>query len=337
MTDTIPPDERCRLWLQQVYQDRSLEKTQCQQFVELILKQKVSPALTAALLALISKRGETSAEISGALQAVHKSMKTIALQDTLAEGQAYYDVVGTGGDGKKSVNLSTATAICLAALGLPCAKHGNVAQSGFVGSADILRLCGIPIDLEGPDAVNFFSKHNFLFLFAPSYHPEFKHVGPLRQTLKIPTLFNLLGPLSNPSKPARIAVGARTPERANLISQVESEQLIYSYSSFDGFDEVSTEAETAIFCQGKTLMTINPRDFFSPFPVPTVSSSEHALATFLRMLGGQDERLSKALAINLTLCIALFQDSRDLKEIYQQCHDFIRQGKPLKKLESMRS
>ncbi|MEF3255458.1 MAG: anthranilate phosphoribosyltransferase, partial [Deferribacterales bacterium] len=161
-----------------------------------IIKGELSEAQIASILISMKHRTESSYEIAGAVMALMEEMIPFNKKKN-----GVIDTCGTGGDGKSTVNISTAVSINLASMGYPVIKHGNVAQSGKVGSADILSLLKIPCKLEKYEAENFFDKHNFVFLFAPFYHPALKNVAKIRKELMTPTIFNFIGPLANPAKP----------------------------------------------------------------------------------------------------------------------------------------
>ncbi len=165
-------------------------------------------------------------------------------------GKPVLDTCGTGGDGQKTFNISTAVALKCAALGLPVAKHGNVAATSISGSADVLQHLGIPIDLTGQSAIDYFNHHNFLFLFAKLYHPAMKQVAPIRQALGTRTIFNILGPLCNPAGAEYQLIGVADEKLAMPMGEVlltlGSKHVVVVHSA-DGLDEASIAAPTIVY------------------------------------------------------------------------------------------
>ena len=309
-----------------------------------------------ALLCAMQIRGESAEELAGAAAALLQQMNGLDLH---AQQASYYDVVGTGGDGKSSVSVSTATALALASFGaehgLAVAKHGNRAVSGKVGSADVLRGCGV--ELEGTEAERRaqFARHGFLFLFAPLYHPSMRFAAPLRAALKLPTIFNFLGPLCNPSEPDGAAIGVNRPECLSVMSEAAKllgKKNYFFYSAEDGYDEISTSAPSRIYSEGKLLMRIEPQQFFTPFPLPRVKGLPDALHKFRYMLSGAAENppaaqqtagidaelglaLHHTLALNAAVVLHLFGKAASLAEAFRIADGLLREGLAARKLAEL--
>ncbi len=174
------------------------------------------PALAGALLAALRSKGVVADELRGFARA----MRDLARRPTVdpALQARAIDVVGTGGDASGSVNISTGTALLVAACGLPVIKHGNRSISSRSGSADVLEQLGLPLPLDEDRAGACLAATGFTFLFAPHYHPAMKAIGPVRQALGVRTLFNVLGPLTNPAAPPYMLVGAYSEPMAELMA-----------------------------------------------------------------------------------------------------------------------
>jgi anthranilate phosphoribosyltransferase len=170
---------------------------------------ELSPPLAGALLVALRMKGETADEIRG----FARGMRELARRPAIAPGP-YVDIVGTGGDGSHSLNLSTGAALLTAAAGAPVVKHGNRSVSSKSGSADVLTALGLPIPLDEARAGECLQRFGFTFLFAPHYHPAMKNIGPVRQALGVRTVFNILGPLANPAEPPYHVIGAFSDEMA---------------------------------------------------------------------------------------------------------------------------
>lgn len=176
-----------------------------------------SLAMAGALLAALKTKGETPEEVRGFARA----MRRLALQPDIQDVSGAVDIVGTGGDGSGSFNLSTGASLLTAAAGTPVIKHGNRSITSRCGSADVLSALGA--EPPTPDRVGeTFKRHGFTFLFAPFFHPAMKNIAPVRQALGVRTVFNILGPLTNPAQPPFYLIGAFDPDIAALMADALS-------------------------------------------------------------------------------------------------------------------
>jgi len=175
---------------------------------------EVEPALAGALLAALRAKGVAAAELRGFATA----MRTLARKPQLPVPLRAVDIVGTGGDRSGSLNLSTGAALLAAASGVPVVKHGNRALSSRAGSADVLEALGLQVALDERRAGACFAATGFTFLYAPHYHPAMKNLAPVRAALGVRTVFNILGPLSNPAAPPFYVIGAYDLPTARLMA-----------------------------------------------------------------------------------------------------------------------
>lgn len=175
----------------------------------------MEPALAGALLAALRAKGETADEIRGFATA----MRDLALRPNIPDGAPTVDTVGTGGDSSGSLNLSTGAGLLAAAAGARVVKHGNRSVSSKSGSADMLEHIGIPLPLDDADAIALLEATGFTFLFAPSYHPSMKSIAPVRGAMGVRTVFNMLGPLTNPAATPYQLIGAWSTQAAELIAE----------------------------------------------------------------------------------------------------------------------
>lgn len=178
----------------------------------------LAPPLAGGLLVALRSKGEVASEIRGFAEA----MRELAVRPPVPEGQPYVDIVGTGGDGSRSLNLSTGSALLAAACGAKVLKHGNRAISSRSGSADVLMALGLPIPLDENQALACLEASGFTFLFAPHYHPAMKSIAPVRVALGVRTMFNILGPLANPARPPFHVIGAFSEPMAELMAHTLS-------------------------------------------------------------------------------------------------------------------
>jgi anthranilate phosphoribosyltransferase len=179
-----------------------------------VMDGEATPAQLAALLMGLRMRGETVDELAGFASA----MRERSVRVTAPEGAI--DVVGTGGDGSGTFNISTASALVVAAGGVPVAKHGNRAMTSKAGSADVLDALGVRIDHDAESASAALAQTGFAFMFAPNFHPAMKHAGPTRREIGVRTAFNLVGPLTNPAGTTRQLLGVADPAVAERIAEV---------------------------------------------------------------------------------------------------------------------
>lgn len=174
-----------------------------------MLSGEVAPTDIADFLLALKAKGETSGEIAGMLRAVREASKSVVLESSIHDRAI--DIVGTGGDNSHSVNVSTMSSFVVAGAGVPVCKHGNRAASSKCGTADVLEALGARIELTPGEVAKCVELTNFGFCFAPAFHPSFRHVGPIRRELGVPTVFNLLGPLANPARVHHMLVGVGNP------------------------------------------------------------------------------------------------------------------------------
>jgi len=235
--------ERFRALLGKVATGAQLSRDEAAHAFDKMMSGEATPAQMGGFLMGLRIRGETVDEITGAVATMRGKMLTVeAPADAI-------DVVGTGGDAAGSYNISTCAAFIVAGAGVPVAKHGNRALSSKSGAADVLAALGVKIDLEPPAISRCIKEADIGFMFAPSHHPAMKHVGPTRVELGTRTIFNLLGPLSNPAGVKRQMVGvfARPwiEPLAKVLAALGSERAWVVHGS-DGLDEVTTSGATFV-------------------------------------------------------------------------------------------
>jgi anthranilate phosphoribosyltransferase len=225
----------------------ALTREQAATVLETILGGEVPEAETAALLAVMATRGEQAPELAGFVDAMRKHVLRLPLAD--AERENLVDVVGTGGGGPMTFNISSGAALVAAAAGAKVAKHGNRAVTSRCGTADVLEALGIPIELKPELAADCLRETGFMFLFAPLYHPAMKAVGPLRKALGFRTIFNLCGPLTNPAGARVQVIGVLAPSRVLLVGRALKElgaKRAFVVHGSDGIDELTTTGESVV-------------------------------------------------------------------------------------------
>jgi anthranilate phosphoribosyltransferase len=277
---------------------------------------EATPSQMGALLMALRVRGETVDEITGAVTTMRaKMLKVTAPADAI-------DVVGTGGDASGSFNISTCTAFIVAGAGVPVAKHGNRALSSRSGSADVLGALGVKIELSPEQISHCIKDAGIGFMFAPAHHPAMKNVGPTRVELGTRTIFNLLGPLSNPAGVKRQMVGAFSRQwiepMAQVLKNLGSECVWVAHGS-DGLDEITTTGPTHVAAlEGGKVRTfeISPEDIGLPRAKPEAlrgGDAETNATALLGVLKGKKSAFRDITVFNAAASLVVAGSAKDLK------------------------
>lgn len=324
--------------LDKLFNSHALSQTESYAFFEAIMQGQVSNEQLAAALIALKLRGETIDEISGAVQALQDNAQSFPTPD-----YPFADIVGTGGDGANTINISTASTLVAASMGVKIAKHGNRSVSSQSGSSDVLTALGININMDPTTARQALDEIGVCFLFAQQYHLGFKHAMPVRNALKTRTIFNILGPLSNPAKPKHQLLGVYTPELIQPYAQTAL-SLGHKHSFVvhgAGLDEVALHGKTQVaeICDGKIeYYTLTPQDFgFNPQPLEVLKGgtpAQNAQAIERLLAGKGDQYHAQAVAMNTALVLKLFGHS-NIKENAQRVMDAINDGTPLATLHQL--
>jgi anthranilate phosphoribosyltransferase len=230
-----------------------------------IMDGSTSPVQIAGFLVALRAKGETAVEIAG----FARTMRRFALPVPVAG--PCVDTCGTGGDRSGTFNISTVAAVIAAAAGARVAKHGNRAASGRCGSADLLEAWGVAISLPPPAVARCIDEVGIGFCFAPTYHPAMRHVMPARRELAVPTVFNILGPLTNPAGAAHQTIGARDPQVAERMAGLDSRHALVFHGA-DGLDELTTTGPSRVWEVRDGAVTsyrFDPADLGVPRATPT--------------------------------------------------------------------
>ena len=225
----------------------ALTRPQAADVLKAILSGEVPEVETAALLAVMATRGEQATELAGFVEVMRERVTPLPLDEN--EREELVDVVGTGGGGPLTFNISTGAALVAAAAGAKVAKHGNRAVTSRCGTADVLEALGVPIELSPELAVECLRETGFMFLYAPLYHPAMKIVGLLRKALGFRTIFNLCGPLTNPAEARTQVIGVLAPSKVLLVGRTLAElgaKRAFVVNGSDGIDELTTTGESVV-------------------------------------------------------------------------------------------
>jgi len=261
--------------LEQLYQGQSLSQEDVTEVFSQVVKGQVDDIVLSSLLTALKIKGETPEEIAGAATALINNAAPFARPD-----YAFADIVGTGGDGHNTINISSAAAIVAASCGLKVAKHGNRSVSSKSGSADLFKAFDLELTMSRDTARACMDGSNLCFLFAPNYHSGIRHAMPVRTTLKTRTLFNLLGPLVNPARPTHIMIGVYDPSLlmpfARTLQLLGYQHALVVHGS--GLDELALHGESQVVeVSGDKLTeyTLSPADFgLEEFPLSSIEGGE---------------------------------------------------------------
>ncbi len=223
---------------------QSLSTEQATVVMQEIMEGEATPAQLGAFLTALSLKGETTREIAGMAAVMREKALRVPVAGPLL------DVVGTGGDGKNTFNISTAVAFVAAAAGLKVAKHGNRAASGACGAADVLEALGVKIDLPPEGVEQCINQVGMGFMFAPAFHPSMRYAAPVRREIGIRTVFNILGPLTNPARAQAMLLGVADPQLGELMAEalrlLDIRHALVVHGE-DGMDEITLCGATTVW------------------------------------------------------------------------------------------
>ncbi|GAA3271027.1 anthranilate phosphoribosyltransferase [Dactylosporangium vinaceum] len=267
-------------------------------------------AQTAAFLVALRAKGETAAEVAGCAEVMLQFGAKVPASDELRN--AAVDIVGTGGDRANTVNISTMAAVVTAAAGVPVVKHGNRAASSSTGAADLLERLGVTIDMGPEDVARCAAEIGIGFCFAARFHPAMRHVGVPRREMGIPTVFNFLGPLTNPAQPTAATIGCFDPRMAPVMAGVMAERgySVLLVRGEDGLDEFTTAAPTRVWLvSGGTVSEtlFDSVDLGLPRSAPgdlRGGDSEYNADVARRMFAGEPGPVRDAVLLNAAAAIA---------------------------------
>lgn len=332
MTLVIPAVETLRAALARVLEQESLAEEQARAAFEALLAPDAPAALQGAFLAALRTRGESSDELAGAARALLERCTPVEL----AGEEPALDTCGTGGDGRGSFNLSSATALLAAALGLPIAKHGNRAVSSRAGSSDLFAALGVPAPANPAAAAAEFARHGFVYLHAPHFHPALAGLAALRRELGVRTIFNLLGPLVNPARPRRQLVGAATLASARTLAGALARlgsQRAFVVHGAGGFDEATPVGPFALLeVNGRSVRerVLDPRDFGLARCSPEALAGGDATQNATRLCAlfhGERGPLRDALCLNAALVLLLAGKEHETRAAATACERALDDGR----------
>ena len=306
---------------------------------EILMEGKANDQEIFDFLTLLSEKGETSNEIAGGVYILREKSKRVNVNNCI-------DTCGTGGDGMNTLNISTASALLLASMGVKVAKHGNKAVSSKCGSGDVLEALNIKIDLEPNDIQDQINKNNFGFMFAPNYHSAMRFVGPTRKKIGKRTIFNMIGPLSSPALVKKQVVGVFDKKLlkifANALNNLEIE-FAWIVNSKDGLDEISPYAQTNITqLKDKKIseIIIDPKKLnvnADKFENLIGDDAKFNAEKMLNIFKGEDNDFSKAVCLNASAGLIVNETHQDVADAYNHAREHILSGKTIKHLDKIKN
>jgi len=306
---------------------------------EILMEGKANDQEIFDFLTLLSEKGETSNEIAGGVYILREKSKRVNVNNCI-------DTCGTGGDGMNTLNISTASALLLASMGVKVAKHGNKAVSSKCGSGDVLEALNIKIDLEPNDIQDQINKNNFGFMFAPNYHSAMRFVGPTRKKIGKRTIFNMIGPLSSPALVKKQVVGVFDKKLlkifANALNNLEIE-FAWIVNSKDGLDEISPYAQTNITqLKDKKIseIIIDPKKLnvnADKFENLIGDDAKFNAEKMLNIFKGEDNDFSKAVCLNASAGLIVNETHQDFADAYNHAREHILSGKTIKHLDKIKN
>ena len=303
-----------------------------------IMEGEATPAQLGAFLTALALKGETTQEIAG----MAKVMREMALQ-VKVDGELI-DTVGTGGDGKNTFNISTATAFVAAGAGLKVAKHGNRAASGSCGSADVLEALGVQIELSPEAVAQCVNEVGVGFMFAPAFHPAMRYAGPVRREIGIRTVFNILGPLTNPAGAQTQLLGVAFPELGGIMAEVlgflgsHHAMIVHGHG---GLDEISLSGDTSVWeVRGGEVeeWTLHVEDTGLPeTPIEAIrgGTKEENAATMRRVFQGEQGPVRDMVLLNSAGVLMVGDKAESIRKGVERSAGIIDSGAALAKLDQM--
>ena len=306
---------------------------------EILMEGKASEDEIFDFLTLLSSKGEVSDEIAGGVYVLRDKSKRVNVQDCV-------DTCGTGGDGMNTLNISTASALLLASMGIKVAKHGNKAVSSKCGSGDVLEALNIKIDLEPKDIEDQIKKNNFGFMFAPNYHSAMRFVGPTRKKIGKRTIFNMIGPLSSPALVEKQVVGVFDKKLLKIFANALNNlniKFAWIVNSEDGLDEISPYAKTNVV-QLKdnkiSEITIDPNELninANKFDNLLGDDAKFNAAKMIDIFKGEDNDFSKAVCLNAAAGLIVAEKYSTFNNAYKDARKHILTGRAFEHLKKIQN
>ncbi len=306
---------------------------------EILMGGKASDQEIYDFLTLLSAKGEASDEIAGGVYVLRDKSKRVNIDNCI-------DTCGTGGDGMNTLNISTASALLLASMGVKVAKHGNKAVSSKCGSGDVLEALNIKINLEPNEIEDQINKNNFGFMFAPNYHSTMRFVGPTRKKIGKRTIFNMIGPLSSPALVKKQVIGVFDKNLLNIFANALNNldiKFAWIVNSEDGLDEISPYAKTNIIQLKDNKISeiiIDPKELninADKFENLVGDDAKFNSEKMINIFKGEDNDFSKAVCLNAAAGLIVNETHKNFADAYNNAREHILSNKVIKHLEKIQN
>jgi len=326
-------------FLEKLRNKQNLSFEESKSAFELLMTGKASENEIYDFLTLLSEKGEVSDEIAGGVYVLREKSKRVNVTDCV-------DTCGTGGDGMNTLNISTASALLLASMGTKVAKHGNKAVSSKCGSGDVLEALKIKIDLEPTEIEKEINNNNFGFMFAPNYHSAMRFVGPVRKKIGKRTIFNMIGPLSNPALVERQVVGVFDKKLLKIFAEgLKNLNIKFAWilNSEDGLDEISPYSKTNIvqLKNGEiSEILIDPIKLnigANKFEDLLGDDAKFNANKMLDIFKGKDNDFSKAVCLNTAAGLIVSEKHTIFIDAYNEARTHILSGKTYNDLKEIQN
>ena len=328
-----------KIFLEKLNNKQNLTFEESKAAFEILMDGKATDNEIFDFLTLLSAKGEVSDEIAGGVYILRNKSKRVNVQNCV-------DTCGTGGDGKNTLNISTASALLLASMGIKVAKHGNKAVSSKCGSGDVLEALKIKIDLEPNEIEEQINKNNFGFMFAPNYHSAMKYVGPTRKKIGQRTIFNMIGPLSSPALVERQVVGVFDKKLLKIFGNgLKNLNIKFAWivNSEDGLDEISPYAKTNVVQLKDNQISeiiIDPKKLninAEKFDNLLGDNAEFNSNKIIDIFKGEDNDFSKAVCLNAAAGLIVLEKHNKFINAYENAREHILSGKTFEHLRILQN
>ena len=321
-------------YLKKIKNNQDLTFKESKEVFEILMNGMASENEIYDFLTHLSAKGEVSDEIAGGVYVLRNKSKRVNIQNCI-------DTCGTGGDGMNTLNISTASALLLASMNIKVAKHGNKAVSSKCGSGDVLEALNIKINFEPKDIEEQINKNNFGFMFAPNYHSAMRFVGPTRKKIGKRTIFNMIGPLSNPALVERQVVGVFDKKLLKIFANALNNlniKFAWIVHSDDGLDEISPYSKTNIVQLKNGVITniiIDPKELnieANDFKDLVGDDASFNANKIINIFKGEDNDFSKAVCLNAAAGLIVAEKYSKFNIAYESARSHILSGQALKHL-----
>ena len=326
-------------YLEKIKNKQNLTFDESKAAFEILMEGKANDQEIFDFLTFLSAKGEASDEIAGGVYVLRDKSKRVNVDNCV-------DTCGTGGDGMNTLNISTASALLLASMGVKIAKHGNKAVSSKCGSGDVLEALNIKINLEPKDIEDQINKNNFGFMFAPNYHSAMRFVGPTRKKIGKRTIFKMIGPLRSPALVKRQVVGVFDKKLLKIFAKALNNlniKFAWIVNSEDGLDEISPYAKTNVIQLKNNVISeiiIDPKELnvnADKFDNLIGDDAKFNAEKMINIFKGEDNDFSKAVCLNAAAGLIVNEIHQNFTDAFIEVRKHILSGKTFKHLEKIQN